>query len=556
MQLYYSLNCEDRDEMIKKLRSQLTVKLVPLQKDILRVKTVGTADSKLMRKFYKKLIYYMALHSGMGNPSHDNVFREIQTALKSVLTDQEVRDYINRGGSDKKERLNEFSELVAGIRLFNRFCGKAGDSIEDVPKMLRKACTAMQQESQKLLLSIMQKVNILTTILDIHYIPNQIKSNAYELNFVELPEGVTMSDVDRIKNLLIMYRQYEIFVRQLISKMAQIEDKEEEISEKLKKMYERINDSVQYMIAVPAYQIFPMFRELAKIWFRMQDEALLLGKYNDMLVGLAIYAKQIAYPEYERQDWVIEQLLGGYQPETDAERMRVPPGVAIVPPEDPDFKVVLPNQYETLKKIEFEFLGFCPWKLVVTNGALIPGNPKIGFVDRGEKHYIFSEPMAMNMFNLDCKNQINKAMELFRKKPEMIHFLGVQDQLMAVKDVEILIPPEEVEAETFSVECQTLDHPIPSNIVLNYKHNIWDLKREALLLAKLSHCKTSSTQTEECAGLCPATVQTYDLKDQGVQTKREHGTNVPKPLQYLYGLRGRMDDKQMQLDLTETIEHS
>lgn len=164
--------------------------------------------------------------------------------------------------------------------------------------------------------------------------------------------------------------------------------------------------------------------------------------------------------------------------------------------------------------------------------------------------------MAMNMFNLDCKNQINKAMELFRKKPEMIHFLGVQDQLMAVKDVEILIPPEEVEAETFSVECQTLDHPIPSNIVLNYKHNIWDLKREALLLAKLSHCKTSSTQTEECAGLCPATVQTYDLKDQGVQTKREHGTNVPKPLQYLYGLRGRMDDKQMQLDLTETIEHS
>ncbi|XP_044753995.1 cilia- and flagella-associated protein 206 [Coccinella septempunctata] len=556
MQLYYNLNCEDRDEMIKKLRSQLTAKLVPLQKDILRVKSVGTADTKLMRKFYKKLIYYMALHSGMGNPSHDNVFKEIQTALRSVMTDQEIRDYINRSASDKKERLNEFSELVAGIRLFNRFCGKSGEGIEDVPKMLRKALAAMQQELQKLLLTIMQKVNVLTTILDIHYVPVKIKSNSYEMHFVDMPEGVSMNDVERIKNLLIMYRQYEIFIRQLMSKMTKIEDREEEISEKLKKMYERINDSVQYMIAVPAYQIFPMFRELARVWFRMQDEALLLGKYNDMLVSLAIYAKQIVYPDYERQDWVIEQLLGGYQPETDAERMRAHSGTAIVPSEDPDFKVVRPNQYENFKKIDFEFLGFCPWKMVETDGALIAGNPKIGFVEGHGKHYIFSQPMAMNMFNADSKLCINRALELFRKKPEMINFLGVQEDLIAVKDIEELIPPEEVELETFSVECQTLDHPIPSNIDLNYKWNIWDLKREALLLAQLSHCKTSSTQTEECAGLCPATVQTYDLKEQGVQTKRDHGTNVPKPLQYLFGLRGRSDDKQMQLELTETIEHS
>lgn len=97
-----------------------------------------------------------------------------------------------------------------------------------------------------------------------------------------------------------------------------------------------------------------MFRELAKIWFKMQDEALLLGKYNDMLVSLAIYSKQVAYPEYERQDWVIEQLLGGYQAETDAERMRIPTGTEIIPPVDPDFRVVPPKQYENLKKIDFE----------------------------------------------------------------------------------------------------------------------------------------------------------------------------------------------------------
>lgn len=44
-----------------------------------------------------------------------------------------------------------------------------------------------------------------------------------------------------------------------MSKMTKIEDREEEISEKLKKMYERINETVQYMIAVPAYQVFVSF---------------------------------------------------------------------------------------------------------------------------------------------------------------------------------------------------------------------------------------------------------------------------------------------------------
>ncbi|KAL3269522.1 hypothetical protein HHI36_008588 [Cryptolaemus montrouzieri] len=164
--------------------------------------------------------------------------------------------------------------------------------------------------------------------------------------------------------------------------------------------------------------------------------------------------------------------------------------------------------------------------------------------------------MAMNMFNTDPKNFVNKALELFRKKPEMINFLDVQNQLMDIKDIEDLIPPEVTGAETFSVECQTLDHPIPTNLIPNYKWNIWDLRREALLLANLSHCTTSSTQTEECAGLCPAKTQTYNLKEQGVQTKRDNGTNIPKPLQYLFGLRGRNDDKQMQLDLTETLEYN
>ncbi|KAK9879906.1 hypothetical protein WA026_008407 [Henosepilachna vigintioctopunctata] len=467
-----------------------------------------------------------------------------------------MNEFIIRTKYDKKEKLLEYTELVAGIRLFNKHCGKGGEGIEDVPKMLRRAIEAMQQEIQKILLNVMQKVNVLTTILDIHFVPTEITKNNYEMVLINLPEGITLPDIERIKNLLVMFRQYEIFVRRLLSRVIQVEQRQEEISEKLWKMYDMINIVVQFKIAVPAHEVFPLFRELAKTWYKIQDEALLLSKFNDVLVSLSIYIKQTVYPEYERQDWVTEQLLGGHQPQTDAERMRELTKNTLIPSSDPAFQLKTPDNVDNIHALNFEFLGFCPWKMVATNGGLIPGNPNLGFVENKGKRYIFSNSLAMNIFNTDAKNYLNRALELFRRKPDMIHFLGVENELLAVKDIEQLIPPELKRTETFSVECQTIDHPIPANIDPNYKWNVWDLKRDALLLANLSHCKTSSTQTEECAGLSPAKTQTYDLKEQGVQTKRDHGTNVPKPLQYIFGLRGRLDDKQIQLDLTETVEHS
>ncbi|KAK9879908.1 hypothetical protein WA026_008409, partial [Henosepilachna vigintioctopunctata] len=73
MQLFFSLNCQENDEIVRRLRAQLNVKILPLQMNITRVTYLGAADSKTNQKFYKKLIYYMSLHSGMGNPTHENV---------------------------------------------------------------------------------------------------------------------------------------------------------------------------------------------------------------------------------------------------------------------------------------------------------------------------------------------------------------------------------------------------------------------------------------------------------------------------------------------------
>jgi lambda repressor-like predicted transcriptional regulator len=107
---------------------------------------------------------------------------------------------------------------------------------------------------------------------------------------------------------------------------------------------------------------------------------------------------------------------------------------------------------------------------------------------------------------------------------------------------------------TDNAEIQTELHPIDKNIDRSYFWNIWDLKRRAIQLANLSHCKTVSSQTLKSFFRNNLRTQTYDKKEQISQTKRDNYSNVPKPSMFIFGLRGRKDDKQFIVDLTRPVD--
>jgi hypothetical protein len=72
--------------------------------------------------------------------------------------------------------------------------------------------------------------------------------------------------------------------------------------------------------------------------------------------------------------------------------------------------------------------------------------------------------------------------------------------------------------------------------------------------ANLSHCKTVSSQTLKSFFRNNLRTQTYDKKEQISQTKRDNYSNVPKPSMFIFGLRGRKDDKQFIVDLTRPVD--
>lgn len=70
----------------------------------------------------------------------------------------------------------------------------------------------------------------------------------------------------------------------------------------------------------------------------------------------------------------------------------------------------------------------------------------------------------------------------------------------------------------------------------------------------MANFRTKWTQSNKISSQKACRTQTYETKDIQLQTKRDNYGNVPRPLNYIYGLRGRKDDKQFIIKLTRPIE--
>lgn len=54
---------------------------------------------------------------------------EVLAALKSILDDNELREFTKLSKHKKEVQLLHMSKIISGIRLFNKDCGKGGNGI-------------------------------------------------------------------------------------------------------------------------------------------------------------------------------------------------------------------------------------------------------------------------------------------------------------------------------------------------------------------------------------------------------------------------------------------
>ncbi|KAJ3348368.1 hypothetical protein HDU83_001384, partial [Entophlyctis luteolus] len=71
------------------------------------------------------------LRSHVGDETDIRVIREATAALESVFPQSELSAFVSLSRADKEAQLNGLTQLVTGIRLFNKQLGKGGESVDD-----------------------------------------------------------------------------------------------------------------------------------------------------------------------------------------------------------------------------------------------------------------------------------------------------------------------------------------------------------------------------------------------------------------------------------------
>lgn len=165
----------------------------------------------------------------------------------------------------------DLTKLVTGVRLFNRDCKKGGHGIENcklkvfssfivtkkflVPKLIAWATEAINGDLQKVLLFVMERVNMMTTVVDKCYVIKENEYGYYVTSEIP-PESFGEADLEYYKDLLLLYRQYELYIRKIIDEVHNISTIVPETIDQLEDILNEIHHTVRYHTAVPVEQVY------------------------------------------------------------------------------------------------------------------------------------------------------------------------------------------------------------------------------------------------------------------------------------------------------------
>ncbi|RVE42155.1 hypothetical protein evm_013195 [Chilo suppressalis] len=305
MQHIIQTNYDKLQNLIEKHLHSISTCLRPLVSEILDAEPAADDEAEC-RKLFRKISIYIVLASGLGNPGVITTLKEGMAALESVFSLEDLKMFVAIPRTEKMAQLEELTQIVSGVRLFNRDCKKGGEGIPDLPFNLVDAGKACLGSLSNALIAVMQRVNALTTaVADVVAVQHET-GNVY----VDIPSGshLTLEDYIQIFQLLAFNRQYELFVRKLLSDVETMVDNSITLVDRAKGVLEELHAAVKYKAAVPVITVFPLFTRLWQVWRAMQNIMFLVSTVNRLMSTLAAIQDQMKMPTH-----VLDAMLRGKQ---------------------------------------------------------------------------------------------------------------------------------------------------------------------------------------------------------------------------------------------------
>ncbi|XP_074642939.1 cilia- and flagella-associated protein 206-like isoform X2 [Tubulanus polymorphus] len=535
MQVYFDMNYTTRSDFLEEHRRVLESRLQPVIREITdsRARTREELES-----LYRKIVSAVLLRSGLGSPTDIAVVREATAALQSVFPQTELGTFMSLTKRDKERQLQELTQIVTGIRLFNKECGKGGEGIDDLPAILNEAVPATTQNVDAEIQQSLRVSDRYTALLE--------KMREQDSKQSGPSDGL-------LKEALINSRQHEAYLRVILVEL---------LEQQLAARMEQLQNTVQSKTAVPTAQVYPQFINLSQLWCGFQDEMVLLSVLSNILASLEPFTRG------QRElfsDEFLAPFLSDVVIKTDEERIQETsiPEECINPDEFKKQEWLFPETTKNFNRLPLSYKGYCGWILVTSDRLLVPANPQIGVLRYRDNYFSFSSRKAAVEFASNPDFYIQAVADAAKRSPELIQLLELHTQFATITPYSQGKESGGKMIEKPVTKCdsgtQTDTHILESNIVKSYEWNEWELRRKAIKLANLRTKITHSTQTNLSNLRRDNVTQVYLPKDQYSQTKQDNYTNVPKPQVFLAGLRGGGLSKPTEMtkvDLTIDVDQT
>lgn len=546
MQVYFDTTFPAQADYLHKEKMTRLAACAPILREISEVKTKNIS---IYDGLYRKIVSYVLKKSHVGNPLEMRVVREATAALESVFPQSELSSFISLSRAEKEAQLNGLTQLVTGIRLFNKQLGKGGDTVEDLIDLCVHEMSALMKELEIQTKKTEERIQQYMAVID------------YAGNAVELE--MSTSAINRIKSAIVFHRQYLMYLDALTDQTRRTRENLVELSQTYDDTIQDLKATCKSKTAVPVDQVYPLFIALANMWSTWMDELFLLAFRRGILDSIEYHSKafDITVPPKVLTDSA--EFKKDIEPEIIQESQVIAKAselMAAVSIINKKVEVVHPGNSTRYFDLPVEYGGFCPYTLIRRDGLVVPGDKNIGMIRYRDKLFAFASQEAAKEFSKFPDRQMETVLELAKRSADLVQLLHLYNYFPTVDALE--------NAKSFTKQklmgqipmvseagCQVDTHIIDTKIDKKYKWNEWDLRRQALMFVNLKKMQTHSSQTDISHFRRESETQHYEPKSNTTQTYTESSTNVAKKVNFIAGLRsdGKPKNRFRVIDLTLDI---
>jgi hypothetical protein len=395
--------------------------------------------------------------------------REVAAALESVLPRPGLRPFIAMSSAEKVSQLIELSNIIIGIRLFNKEIGRGGAGLESFD-------TLLSYTNKGLLYNVNQEVLQTAELCeDYAAVLERLHSDA--------PHG------QKWKRELIHRRQYLSYLLALQEDLQNAEALIENLHGRYLRELVDLKELIGNKASIPKDQVYPKFDTIAQIYAQMNDEKNKAILREELFNLLQEHKKRVESSLImDQREMPADDMLTVDDSLTD---LRGAEGVIRLTSEsNPDFM-----------HIPLDYQGFCIWTLAQKNGVLIPGKPALGVIRYNDRNFVLASPIAVKEFMAGPQRFLKKAVRIARSYPELIHLLRLTDEFPKSSLTNLLQGKEG--SPLFSVTAPLMVdqgmgtplHFVEEFKDPNYHWNEWELRRKALQMADIRTKQTTGIQT-------------------------------------------------------------